>query len=85
MNSAYVCIESIGTSYDFLAPFDNALPSGMDRRSDAIGNATLDTLAIGEIQQYDLLTFASVPAKYIDRNFLHNVEVHGNYILALPQ
>jgi hypothetical protein len=76
-----------------LAPFDNAPQSETDRRSDAIGNAILDTLAIGETQLYDLLIFASVPAKYIDllkaalryRNFPNSVEVHGKYILASPR
>jgi hypothetical protein len=63
----------------------------MDRKSDAIGYAILDILAIGETQLCDLLVVASEPAKYIDllkaalryRNFPHNVEVHGKYILAL--
>lgn len=77
--------EKTDINRHFLAPFDNALPSETDRRSDVVGNAILDTLAIGETQLYDLLIFASVPAKYIDRNFPNNVEVHERYILASPR
>ena len=82
MNLACGYTEKTDISRHSLAPFHNALPLGMDRRSDAIGNAILDTLAIGETQLYDPLTFASVPTTYIDLNFPHNVEVHGKYILA---
>ena len=85
MNLACGYTEKTGISPHFLAPFDNAPPSEMDRRSDAIGNAILDTLAIGETRLYDLLTVASVPTKYIDRNFPNNIEVHEKYILASPR
>ena len=85
MNLACDYTEKTDISRHFLAPFDNAPPSETDRRSDATGNAILDTLAIGETQLYDPLTVASVLAKYIDRYFPDNVGVHGKYTLASPQ